>query len=269
DTADLEDLGGDIEEAGGDYLAAVRSYQAAVALAPNEQKYRLALAVEFIRHQSFDAARIIIKQAEEQWPKSWRIQLALGMVEYFAGSEEEASRILAHAAELAPQPEMALEYLGNIEMDQASPPAPAVVEQLCEYSDRHSKEGMVQYYCGALLFRRDYLSGDKTDADEIRHRLNMAAKLLPSNSAPHCQLGQMYRWLERWEEARQESETCAHMDPNSADGHYRLAQIYRHLGQAERSRQEMALYQSASQRMADENTRRDEAMKTFLYTIQK
>jgi hypothetical protein len=48
-----------------------------------------------------------------------------------------------------------------------------------------------------------------------------------------------------------------------------MAQIYQHLGESERSRQEMALYKAASQRMAEENLRRDQTMKTFLYTIQK
>jgi tetratricopeptide (TPR) repeat protein len=269
DTAELEDLLGDIQETRGENLAAVRSYQAAVALAPNEEKYRLSLAVEFVRHKSFDAARVVLKQAEEFWPKSWRIQLALGMVEYFAGSDEEASRILVHAAELAPEPETALRYLGNIQMDQASAPSPAAIAQLCGYSDRHRKDGRLQYYCGALLFRRDYVSRDKTHADEILRRLHIAANLLAQDAAPHCQIGKVYRWVERWQEAREESETCVRLDPDSAEGHYRLSQIYQHLGEAERSQQEMTLYKAASQRLADENARRDETMKTFLYTIQK
>ena len=268
DTADLEDLLGDIQEARGDNLAAVRSYQAAVTLSPNEEKYHLALAVEFIRHKSFGPARVVLKQAQELWPQSWRIQLALGMVEYFAGSDEEAGRILIHAAELAPVPETALQYLGNIQIDQASPPAPAAIAQLCGYSDRHPKEGKLQYYCGALLYRRDYASGDKTHADEILHRLHIAANLIVQDPAPHCQLGKLYRWIERWNEARVQAETCVRLDPNSADGHYRLAQIYQHLGEAARSEQEMKLYKVASQRIADENARRDETIKTFLYTIQ-
>jgi tetratricopeptide (TPR) repeat protein len=269
ETADLEDLLGDIDEARGDNLAAVRGYQAAVVLAPNEENYRLALAVEFIRHKNFDAARVVLKQAEELWPQSWRIQLALGMVEYFAGTEEEAGRILAHAAQLAPDPETALQYLGKIQMNQAAPPAPAAIEQICRYSDLHSKDGMIQCYCGGLLFRESDLSGDKTHVDEIQRRLHLAANLLPNNPAPHCQLGKVYRWLEQWQQAREQSEICVSMDPSSADGHYRLAQIYQHLGQAERSHQEMNLYRVAAQRMADENARRDETMKTFLYTIQK
>ncbi|MHB8413633.1 MAG: tetratricopeptide repeat protein [Candidatus Acidiferrales bacterium] len=269
DNADIEDLLGDIQEARGDNLAAVRSYQAAVTLAPNEEKYRLSLAVELIRHKSFEAAKVVLKQAEESHPKSWRIQLALGIVQHFTGSEEKASRILLHAAELAPDPEVALKYVGDIQMDLASAPDRAAVTQLCGYSDRHPKDGNMQYYCGAMLFRRDYVSGNKTHADEIMRRLRAATGLLPKDASPHCQLGKAYSWLGRWHEALGESETCARLDPNSAEAHYRLAQIYQRAGQQEQSQKQMKLYEAASKRVADENARRDATMKTFLYTIQK
>ena len=269
DNADLEDLLGDIQESRGDNLAAVRSYQAAVALAPNQEKYRLSLAVELIRHNSFEAAKAVLKQAEDLEPKSWRIQLALGMVEYFAGTDEEATRFLLQAAELAPDPQPALKYLGDIQMDRASTPNPAAVARLCAHADRQPKDGNMQYYCGALLLRRDSASGYQTDAQEILRRLHASAGLLPNAPAPHCQLGKAYQWLERWQEALDESETCARLDSNSADAHYRLAQIYHHLGRPEQWQKEMKLFEAASKRLADENARRDETMKTFLYTIQK
>jgi Flp pilus assembly protein TadD len=269
DTADLEDLLGDIQESRGDNLAAVRSYQAAVALAPSEEKYRLSLAVELIRHNSFEAAKAVLKQAEDLEPKSWRIQLALGMVEHFAGTDEEATRFLLQAAEFAPDPQPALKYLGDIQMDRASAPNPAALARLCAHADRQPKDGNMQYYCGALLFRRDSASGHQTDAEEILRRLHASAGLLPDAPAPHCQLGRAYRWLERWQEALDESETCARLDSNSADAHYRLAQIYHHLGRPEQWQKEMKLFEAASKRLADENARRDETMKTFLYTIQK
>jgi tetratricopeptide (TPR) repeat protein len=269
DSAELEDLLGDVQEARGDNLAAVRSYQRAVTLDPGEEKYRLSLGVELMRHKSFEAAKVVLTQAAELQPKSWRIQLTLGLVEYFAGSDAEASRILVHAADLAPEAEVALKYVGDIQMDLTSAPDPTALAQLCGYADRHPKNGNLQYYCGALLFRRNNLSRDKVHADEMLRRLHTAAGLLPKEASPHCQLGKAYRWLERWQEALRESETCARMDPNSAEAHYRLAQIYQHLGQREQSQQEMKLYDDAAKRVADENARRDETMKTFLYTIGK
>lgn len=269
DNADLEDLIGDIQEARGDNLAAVKGYQAAVELAPNEEKYRLSLAVELIRHSSFEPAKVVLKQGEELHPESWRIQLALGMVEHFGGTDEEATKYLLRAAELSPQPQVALQYLGDIQLDRA-PPDPAAVAKLCEYSDDQPKNGHIQYYCGAVLFRRDYVAGDKSHAAEILQHLHASVVLLQKDDAsPHCQLGKAYRWLERWPEALHETELCARLDPGSAEAHYRLAQIYEHEGQPEKQRKEIKLYETASTRLADENARRQATMKTFLYTMQQ
>jgi tetratricopeptide (TPR) repeat protein len=267
DSAELEDLLGDIQEARGDNLASARAYQAAVALAPGEEKYRLALAVEFMRHSNFDAARLVLTQAAELWPDSWRVQLALGMVEHFAGTDEQAGRILLHAAELAPQPEIALSYLGEIQVEQAAAPSEKAVSELCSYADKNPHHGKMQYYCGAALFRRDYTAGKKNDTEEIVHRLRTATTLLPSDAAAQCQLGRAFRWLERWQDAQGAFEQCVRLNPNSDDGHYRLAQIYQRQGDRQRSEQQMELYRAASQRIADENARRDQTMKTFLLTI--
>ncbi|HWC16673.1 MAG TPA: tetratricopeptide repeat protein, partial [Terriglobales bacterium] len=139
---------------------------------------------------------------------------------------------------------------------------------ICQYGDAHPGAAKIQFYCAALLFRADNVSQNPSRSDEIVARLNAAAKALPKDASPHCQLGKVYRWLERWPEALRESQVCVRMDPNSADAHYRLAQIYQHLGQQQRSEQEMKLYQVASARVASENARRDETIKTFLYSIQ-
>jgi len=268
DDADLEALIGDIQEARGKNLEAAKSYQAAVGLAPTEEKYRLSLAVELIRHSNLDAARVVLQQAQTLLPNSWRIELALGMVEYFAGTDDDATRYLLRAYDLSPEPENALQYLGDVQMDRASAPDPAVLAKLCEYSDQHPKNGRMQYYCGAVSFRRDYATSDKSHAAEILKRLHASEGLLPKDASPHCQLGKAYRWLERWPEALAETKICARLDPDSADAHYRLAQIYQHLGQSVQSQSERTLYEAASTKVADENAHREAAMKTFIYTMQ-
>jgi tetratricopeptide (TPR) repeat protein len=269
DSAEIEDLLGDIQEARGDNLAAVKSYQAAVALAPSEEKYGLSLAVEFVRHENYDAAKVVLKHAEELQPKSWRIPVVQGMVEYFAGTDEEATRYLLRAADLAPDPGSALKYLGDIQVDRPSAADPDAIARLCGYSDHQPKDGQMQFYCGALLFRRDSASGDKGHSGEFLRRLRAAASLLPKDAAAHCQLGKAYRWLGQWQEALGESQICARMDPDSAEAHYRLAQLYEHAGQREQKQKEIKLYEAASTRVADENARREATMKTFLYDMQK
>jgi len=269
DSAEVEDVIGDIQEERGDNLMAVQSYQAAVKLAPEEEKYRISLAVELMQHQGFDAAKVVLQQAEESQPRSWRIQLALGMVEHFTGSDRTASSILIHAADLAPDPDVALTFLGDIQMSQTSVPDSSAVDHICRYSDDHPNNGKMQLNCGALLFEQDYVAGKRTHVDEIVKRLREAAEILASDPAPHCELAKVYRSMDRWHEALPEAERCARMDVNSAEAHYRLAQIYRRLGSLERSQQEMKLYEAASRRQADENTRRDETMKAFVYTIRR
>ncbi len=212
---------------------------------------------------------------------SAEVEDLLGDIQEARGDNLAAVRSYQAAVSLAPGEEkyrlslalelihIALKYLGEIQMDQASPPDPVALAKLCQYADAHPSEGNMQLYCGALLLRRDYASGEKTGAEEILRRLQAAGRLLPANAAPHCQLGKAYRRMGRWQEALSESRTCVQMDPDSAEGHYRLAQIYQHAGQQAQSEEEMKLYEAASKKVADENARRDETIKTFLYTIRK
>src|SRR5690348_12811721 len=268
DSAELEDLIGDIQEARGDNFASVHSYEAAVALAPSEERYRISLALELMRHKSFEPARVVLKQAQELHPDSWRIQFALAMVEYFAGSLQEAIKTLLDSAALSPNPDAPLDYVGQIVMDETGAPDAAALKGICDYSGAHPSATKIQFYCAGPRFHRDYASHDISHAAEIVRDLNASVNALPHDAAPHCQLGKAYRWIEHWQDSLRESEICARMDPNSADAHYRLAQIYQHFGQEQRAQEQMKLYETASSRLADENARRDETIKTFLYSIQ-
>jgi Flp pilus assembly protein TadD len=267
DSGELEDLLGDIQESLGDNLSAVRSYQAAVELAPHDEDFRISLTLELIKHRSFSAAKLVLKQAEGLFPKSWRIQLALGMVEYFVGTKENASRILLHAADLAPQPQLVLRYLGDVEMDEASIPDAAAVARICDFAKQHPEAGRQQFYCGALQRRTQYAARDKSHLDKIERYLTTAGKLMPNEAGPHCELGKLYIRLEEWKLAQRESELCAQLDPDSASAHYRLARVYRQTGQTERLHHEIELYKAASRRLADQNEERQKTLNTFIYTI--
>jgi tetratricopeptide (TPR) repeat protein len=268
DSAELESLLGDIQETLGDNLSAVKSYQASVAMAPENENYQLALAVEFIRHRNFDPAKMVLQQSEKLFPRSWRIQVALGMVEYFVGTKPAASQVLLRAAELAPQPELAFRYLGDIELDESAAPDPPAVLRLCSFADAHPAAAREQLYCGALLLQSDYAGRDQSHSDEIIRRLTVAARALPNEAQPHCELGKAYSWIEKWEPAQYEAEACAKLNPDSAQAHYRLSQIYRHGGQTELAREEIKKYKDASQRLAEVNEQHETALNTFLYTIQ-
>jgi Flp pilus assembly protein TadD len=268
DSAEVEGLLGDIQETLGDNLAAARNYQGALALEPGDENHHIALALEFIRHRNFEPARLVLQQAEKSFPKSWRIQVGLGMVEYFVGTKENASKILLHAMDLAPEPESALRFLGEVELDETAAPDPPAVARICAFAKTHPKSAKAQSYCGALMFRNDYASRDTSRVDEIVRRLKFAGDSLTGDPTSHCELGKLYAWLEKWQPAQLEFEACTQLSPNSAQAHYRLSQVYHHMGQAERSREELKLYKAASQRLADENEQHETTLNTFIYSIQ-
>jgi LmbE family N-acetylglucosaminyl deacetylase len=58
----------DIQEKLGQPLDAVRSYQSAVTLDPGEESYRLALGLELLRHQTFEAAVVVFEQSAGLFP---------------------------------------------------------------------------------------------------------------------------------------------------------------------------------------------------------
>jgi Flp pilus assembly protein TadD len=267
DSADVEALLGDLQETLGDSLSAIKNYQAAVSMDPKNEDHQLALALEFIRHRNFEPAKLVLEQAEKSFPKSWRIAVALGMVQYFVGTKQEASEILLRAVDLAPDPESVLRYLGDIELDESAAPDPPAMMRICEYADAHPKAAREQLYCGSLMLHNGYASDDKSRINDIIRRLTIAVEALPDEAAPHCELGRTYMWLENWTLAQRESEICARLNPDSAQAHYRLSRIYRRTEQIERAHEEIKLYKAASERLADENEQHENSLKTFIYTI--
>ncbi len=269
DSAELESLLGDIEETLGDNLAAVKSYQSAAAIDPKNENYQLAVAVELIRHRNFQPAKLVLENAAKTFPASWRIQVGLGMIEYFTGTRTKASEILLHAADLAPQPEPALRYLADIELDETAPPDPPAIARVCAYADAHLKDAQQQLYCGALMFRRAYAEHDNARVRDIIRRLSSSAEALPKDATPRCELVKAYVWTQDWDLARENAEICARVNPNSAQAHYRLARIYQHIGETERAQKEMELYARASDRLTEENEQHENNLNTFVLTIQK
>jgi tetratricopeptide (TPR) repeat protein len=265
DSASIESLLGEIEEKRSDSLSAVRSFQLAVDLAPGREDVRLRLGLDLLRHEAFQPALVVFKQGAELFPKSFRMRVALGLTYYFLQNSTEAVRTLLEAVTLRTNPAMAFEYLGMVQLQGVQPDAGAV-KQLCDYSAGHPNNGESQCYCGALLARLDHDRGTVPRPGALR-RLRVAARLLPENGTAHCELGKALDWAHEWLPARQELEACVRLDPNSADAHYLLAGVYRRLGESDLAIKQMQLHVEAAHHMAEANSERAHALKTFLFTM--
>jgi tetratricopeptide (TPR) repeat protein len=269
DNGAVENLLGDIQEKKGDSLAAVHSYQEAVNLEPNEERYRVALALELLRHQTFDAALVVLNQASTLFPKSLHIQILLALTYYFVDRSADAIQTLLHASELDPQDETAAHYLGELTLQDTSTPDPAATKQVCAFADQHAQDKLADAFCGGILLRSATESGDPSQRAEILRRLQHAARLAPKEPTARCQLGKAFEWSDRWVEAKLEMEACVRLDPDSPDGHYQLARIYRHLGQPQLADRQTALQKAAANRQSEESNRRAELIEKFKVTSEQ
>lgn len=267
DSGDVEELSGEAYEALGDSVSAARSFQKAVELSPNEERLRLALAIELMRHQTFEPALIILKKAATEFPASARIRTALALAVFLSGHEQDGIAQLLSAISLDPTFTPAILYLGRIVLSQAAIPDKQVVTAECNYADAHSSDNESNAYCAALEARAAGNNGAATDWAPILHRLASASARFPKNALIRCEYGRALDQARNFIKARSQLEVCVQLDPNSIEGHYRLARIYERSGQKDLVRKELALRSDAEHRMAASNEARENSVKQFLYTI--
>lgn len=268
DSAAIESLVADIQEKQGASLDAVHSYQRAVALEPEREQYWLSLAFELLRHETYKPALLVLKRAEKKFPSSVRIQVAIGLAQYLLQDYRSSAQSLITASLENPGSRMAVDYLGQLQLQQPVPPEPAAVHAVCQYVDAHSGGAEEMAYCGALLARVDRAHGDARPSAGAMRRLEGAARMDPGSATATCELGKDLSWAGRWEEARIQTQACVRLRPDSAEAHYWLAQIYRHFGQAELARRETALHDAAMRQMTTANAHREATVQKFIFTIQ-
>lgn len=267
DSGEMEELLGEAYEAAGDSVSSARSFQEAVRLSPNEERFRIALAVELMRHQTFEPALAILKRSMIDFPRSARVRTALALTLFLSGKEHEGIAQLLEAVSLDPAFTPAIRYLGDIAVNQGPAPEPRVVKAECDYANAHPSDNESNAYCGALEARLAADSPETAEWTPILHRLALAASRSPNSSIARCEYGKALYETHDWAKARAELRACVRLDPNSVEGHYRLARVYERLGEKDLARKELALRGEASSRLAAANNAREQSVRGFLYTM--
>jgi tetratricopeptide (TPR) repeat protein len=253
-TAAAQALIGDIREKRGEYVEAAKAYQAAVALAPGEERYRIALALELVQHHTFDPAIAVLQQSAPLFPKSARIRTLLGIAQYANGNLDEAIASLTDAVLLDPALEPAYAYLARVTRESPAAPPERALKAIC------SRAGTV---CSAMKLR---VARERQDAGLLNEATAELKRARPDDPVARCELGRAYQWSEQWTEARAQMQECVRLDP-SPQNHYRLGVIYTHLGLAGPAQRQMQLWKETSERMSAEVARRESAVQAFQYVM--
>lgn len=264
DTASTESLLGDIHEKRADALDAVHCYQAAVSLEPNVEQHRLTLAAELLRHQTFDAAIVVLEQAASLFPESMHVRVLLGLSYYLVDRSADAIHTLLEATRLKDDSGLAVAYLGEIMLLDTAAPDPAAVAKICAFADAHPASKTGNAFCGGVMLRAAQEAGDDAHREEILHRLREATRVAPNEPTGRCQFGKALEWTKQWSGARTQLEACVRLIPGSPEGHFHLARVYRRLGLNSLATQQMKLQEETANAESAESVKRANTVSRFL-----
>lgn len=267
DSGPTESLLGDIQEQRGDALSAVHSYQAAVTLEPDVEQHRLTLATELLRHQTFDAAIVVLEQAAGLFPQSVHTKILLGLSYYLVDRSPDSIRALLEATKLDSKDGLAARYLGEITLQDSATPDPVAVKRVCAFADAHAVAKTANALCGGVLLRVAQDTGDTSRRPEILRRLRASVRIAPDEPVARCQLGKALEWSQQWAQARTQLEKCVRQDPDSPEGHYRLARVYRRLGFTTLASEQTSLQLQVAKKGNEESIRRANAVSRFLVLL--
>ena len=241
DSAEVEDLAADIEERSENFPAAILDHHKAIALAPNDERYRLSLGAALLEYRDYMGSAKVFLQAAELFPNSARIHVGLGMADYFMEKYDDSESAFLRADQLDARSGRALGYLGATQADSTTGPSPTAVQVICDRADSHPENSTAVTWCGALLFRKAYLAGDLSGARAIIPRLRTASKFAPGDAVASCALGRALAWTEQFAEGRHWLEICVKLRPDSAEDHYQLSRVYQALSLKQESARQEAL----------------------------
>jgi hypothetical protein len=143
------------------------------------EEHRLALARELLKHQTFDAAIVVLEQSAGPFPQSIGVKVLLGLAYYLVDRSADSIRTLLAAMKLDPKEALAARYLGEITLQDTAAPDPSAVAQICAFADGHPASTSAGALCGGVLLRVSEETGDVARMPEILRRLEQVVRIAP------------------------------------------------------------------------------------------
>jgi tetratricopeptide (TPR) repeat protein len=254
DTPMARAIVGDIEDKRGDYEAAANAYQGAVSLAPDQETYRVALAIELIQHQSFAAAIELLKRSAPLFPHSAKLRTLLGIASYANGFSDDATAAFEEAIKVDPHFDPAYSCLAKVLLESSAPPPQSTFDLLCQWN---------AIACSAVRLR---VAREQDDVATIRAAIADLAHSPTEDSLASCELARGYEWSGQLTEARRQMEACVRLDP-TPENHYRLGMLYQKLGLSSLALEEMGVRSHIEASMSQQTAVGMNALQTFKLAI--
>lgn len=257
--AAFEALWGDVAERQGHYVEAAGHMQNAARLDPSEGNI-YDLAVELLRHWSWQPAAEIAKFGVQRFPASRRLQMAEGIAYYGNGRYAEAAAIFGALLADDPENENYGSLLGRSCSSMGGNAAPQC-DSLVGFAEKHPANAQIAIYAALSI-----LHGPATGAhlDQAQQLLEQAIRVDSKLPEAYYQLGVLQQQRLQWNESERSLLKAIDLRPSFAEAHYRLARAYSHTGRHELATKEIALQQQYSQQEKEASDARLKEVTTFL-----
>jgi Tfp pilus assembly protein PilF len=241
----------DVYEGGGYVENAIPAMRLALARDPKNESYHYRYGMLLTDTKAPAAATIRLQEALQEFPRSPRLWLALGVAQFVNGKNEDATRSLNRALELAPEFVPALAYLGAVHAERGQyATAVSFFERAIAADDKLA----APFYLAA----DSLLKQPEVDTARVEKYLARSVELDPNFPQARLALAKLYVRAERWTEAASQLENAVRLDPNLAEAHYQLGRVYARLRRTTEAQATMATFKKLSdaQREQKDNERR-------------
>ena len=261
--ADGYRLSGERFEAAGDALSAVRAFEHAATLDPSEPNY-FAWGSELLLHRAIWQAEDIFRKGVVSFPKSVRMNVALGTALFAGARYEEAAQRLCSASDLDPAAAEPYLFMGRMQI--IAPDAlPCIEPHLSRFVKQQPTNSVANYLYAMTLLKNQEIAPNPVAVQHAVFLLEQAVAIDPQYGDAYLQLGILANARHNNPEAVRYYTKAIQSTPSLADAHYRLGVLYDRAGDHERAKQEFQLHDQIKQQQAalTEQQRRD--IKQFLF----
>ncbi len=261
-SADLHRLMGELDEKSGDPLSAVHEYEQAAKLNPSEQNY-FEWGSELLLHRAVWQAQEVFRKGAAAYPKSARMQTALGAALFAGARYDEAALHLCDASDLNPADPNPYLFMGKIQM--AAPNSLACVEpKLARFVQQQPGSSIANYLYAMSILKHQERLPDKQAVQQAEALLTKAVTIDSKCSEGYLQLGILSASRRDFDKAIGFYTKAIEADPQLADAHYRLGIAYDRTAQSAKAKQEFQLHDQIKQRQAAATERQRREVKQFL-----
>ena len=258
-------LAGELDEKSGDPLSAVHEFEHAAGLDPSEQNY-FEWGSELLLHRAIWQAQEVFHKGTDAYPKSVRMQTAMGAALFAGARYDEAAIRLCKASDLNPADSNPYIFMGKIEMAAPNPLA-CIEPMLKRFLQQDPGNSIANYFYAMSILKRQQQLPDKKAEQQAETLLTKAVSIDPKCSLAYLQLGVIAASERSFEKAIGFYKKAIEADPELADTYYRLGVSYDRTGQPSKAKEEFQIHDQIKQRQAEAIEVQRRNVKQFLVVL--